>query len=116
MRKSDYHSSESFLKRKLDASRSQREAKIINAAKCIIPSGILYFVITDTPEQTYDIIEILVDDKYMVGFELDRYNDAAKPVEINVFELDSFYRNMKQGRRKIFLKKLIEFVRRKHTG
>jgi hypothetical protein len=67
-----------------------RAARIYRATKSIVDEGEVYFVLTDTPEQTSDIFRVLVDDRLVVAFELDRSDDAAVPTETKVYSVEEY--------------------------
>lgn len=71
----------SLIRGRLRPNERPRDAILYAAVSEIIDMGSIYHVLTETPEQTSDIFRILIDDKVVVGFELERGRAAAQPTE-----------------------------------
>lgn len=81
-----------LLEARLWPESNARAGRIYNATKSIVGEGKVHFVLTDTPEQTTDVFRVLVDDKVVVAFELDRNDVEAVPTEIVVYRVDEYRR------------------------
>lgn len=67
-----------------------RDAKIYRALRSIIESGSVFYVLEDVPEQCEDLFSILVDDRNVVGFELDRTDPSASPVNVERESIEDY--------------------------
>ena len=88
-----------------------RAARIYRATKGILNSGEVYFVLTDTPEQTSDIFRVLVDDRSVVAFELERSNNTALPTEVMVYPVEEYRKAIGRGLAETELRIAIELAR-----
>lgn len=88
-----------------------RAARIYRATKSILETGEVYFVLTDTPEQTSDIFRVLVDDKAVVAFELDRSDAAAMPSDTMVYSVEEYRKAVRGGLAETELRIAIELAR-----
>jgi len=87
---------EQLLKGKLSPETNARHARIYRAVTSIVGCGSVYYVLTDTPEQFTDVFRVLVDDKVVVGFELERKNPDAPPTDIEQYSVED-YRKASRG-------------------
>ncbi|MFY7760369.1 hypothetical protein [Aquidulcibacter sp.] len=88
---------EQKLRQQVSAARlrpetGERSTRIYSATKSIVDFGSVFFVLSDTPEQTSDIFRVLVDDKSVVAFELDRSDGSKAPTAVIVYSVDDFRR------------------------
>jgi hypothetical protein len=75
---------------KLNPESDARDALIMRAVRSIIDMGSVYYVLTDTPEQTEDIFVVLVDDRLVVSFELERDNPDAEPSDVGQYTIEQY--------------------------
>lgn len=107
--------SEQQLRQDLREARLRPEAgarayRIYRATKSIVDEGEVYFVLTDTPEQTSDIFRVLVDDASVVAFELDRSDDAV-PTDIMVYSVEEYRKAIGAGLAETELRVATELAR-----
>jgi hypothetical protein len=74
-----------------------RSRRIYRALRSITDGGSVYYVLTDTPEQTTDIFRILVDDKFVIGFELERDNAESLPTDVQQYSVDDYRKAVGRG-------------------
>lgn len=89
---------------------SERNARILAAAKHECPSGTIFQVVTDTSEQYEDVLRVLVDDQVVVGFELFRNDTTAAPQDVVVYGVVEYARHLK-GRAAKDFRAAVDFAR-----
>jgi len=100
-----------LLQAKLLPHANARSSRIYWAAKSIVGSGSVYYVLSDTPEQTTDVFRVLVDDKAVAAFELNRKNLDAPPEEITVYTISDYKKAIGDGLAEAELRIAIELAR-----
>jgi hypothetical protein len=98
-----------LLTGKLDPVSRERDARIFRAVRRICQTGTVFYVLTDTPEQTEDVFRILVDDTKVVSFELKRDSSEALPADVQIYTVDE-YKNAVSGLAKTELKIALELA------
>jgi len=86
-------------------------ARIYNALKQVYSDGSVYYVLENIPDQCRDIYDILVDDKVVVRFELERGNSAAVPLGVTRFSVFNYQKSIGRSLRQK-LKIALEFARK----
>jgi hypothetical protein len=69
-------------------------ARIFRAIRRITDRGSVFYVLADTPSQREDLFTILVDDKEVIGFELDRSDPDAPPVDIEQYSVEEYQKTV----------------------
>lgn len=88
-----------------------RDAKIYRALRHITDDGSVFYVLTDTPEQFEDVFRILVDDKMVVAFELERRDPKALPTEVRQYALGEYMDAIGSGLSGIKLRLALDLAR-----
>lgn len=80
---------DSATHRRLNRDDSLRSATILDIVSVIVSDGNAFYVLSDTPEQFEDVFRILVDDRYVVGFELPR-GDHTHPISVQIYTINEY--------------------------
>ena len=91
---------------------SARSARIYRALRRVTDSGSVFYVLTDTPEQFEDVFRILVDDKLVIAFELERNNLEALPAEVRQYSTEEYRKAIGGGFSGAKLRIALELARR----
>jgi hypothetical protein len=97
---------------KLRPETGARDARIFRALRRIIDSGSVFHILWDTPGQREDYFSILVDDKVVIDFELDRHDPEALPTEAEQHSIED-YRKGGDDFTRAKLRVALEFAREK---
>jgi hypothetical protein len=101
-----------LLEARLLPGKGARSARIHSAVTSIAGSGSVFFVLTDTPEQTSDILRVLVDDRIIVAFELDRRDSEVPPREVRIYTVEEYRRELGNDLAEAELRIATELARR----
>lgn len=88
-----------------------RDARIYRALRHVTGEGSVFYVLTDTPEQFEDVFRILVDDKTVVAFELERRDPKALPTEIRQYSVKEYMDAIGSGLSGMKLRLALELAR-----
>lgn len=90
----------------------ERDRRILAAVKRLCPDGIVFQVITFTPEQNEDVVRVLVDDQAVAGFELARDDATAAPQDVVLYSVAEYQRHL-NGRTAKDFRVALEFAQEK---
>jgi len=95
---------------KVNLGCNDRDDRIYRSIKSIVDEGSIYYVLTDNPEQTSDIFRILIDNKIVIGFELDRNDPEAAPEEIQTYSVKDYRKAIGRGLAQVKLRIALELA------
>jgi len=97
---------------RIDTSTKDDDIRILKITKSMLDGGRVYFLHWYTPEDFHDIFGVLVDDKAIVFFSLERGADESLPFDVEIVSVHDYRkdrRTSKSARRDLDI--VLAFVR-----
>jgi hypothetical protein len=79
-----------LAKARLQPETNVKHARLYRAVKHITDVGSVFYVLWETPGQQEDYFSILVDDKAVVDFALQRHDPEALPEEVEQYSIEEY--------------------------